>query len=720
MEASSSVMEGTTRVPVARYACESCKKRKTKCTRELPKCAACKPWPGPCNYSRQFPDAVAASSSPTTLQPASNNADSSLSARLDRIETMLQTLTVAVTKLIAASESNNITESKPGSSPSAAVAKPVIGTDKPCPPKPATTVIPPAISSLDEANTHLGSMLTTQSPPDHDQALALQNLSDLTDALTSFRLDMSLDLGPHDTRQYIIPDQQTGDEIIAKFTPLTLFASTFFHPPSPTLLTSILFSPSTSLPGWIIYVNYFLLSSPITASLFPHCIPHWRHNVRLALQNASLYLHPSRINIAAFTLLSFHGEDFAASPNTSWMLCSHLCRQAQALRLWEPATNNHDDDDEEREEERQRDLTLFWAIYNMEKCCALAFGRTQAGLEGVDVDTIEMPRWEWFKRFKPHLHERGFDEAKEVDTEFGGYIFLRNIELAKLTEKVLEFVGRAGDRNEEEREELKRRLGEWYRETDEMYERVIEKERGVFRSVRQERVMRLFGFTVKFRYLHVLIILTKGEVGGGEVRVESAREAIGILPMTVEGWDPVYNGVIWHLLYYPFTPFFVVFGHIVTNPKAPTVRSDLKLLQTVVEYIVALQPKLTLLRDLTVKLQKTAEIFLRLARRHVGEVSEPPLQADDVQLLPGFSETQSPQYSEQQMSTDQQEFSLDGIDVDRFLSWVPQPMGFPGDIDFGVAAENETAGEETGRGTKRPFEATFDWFSWENYYSDAI
>ncbi|KAK4178513.1 hypothetical protein QBC36DRAFT_385912 [Triangularia setosa] len=712
-------MEGTPQVAFARYACESCKKRKTKCSRELPKCAACKPWPGPCSYARQFPDSAAASSS-AMLEPANIFGSSSLPDRLDRIEATLQTLTAAVTKLLAASEAKSEQpQPKPESNPT---PKPPDEPDKPSPPKPTATIAPPAISSLDEANAHLGSLLPSHDHADH--SLALQNLTDLTNTLTSFRLDMSLDLGPHDSREYITPGPETGSLIISKFTPLTLFASPFFTPPSPSLLSSILFSPSSVPPGWVIYTNYFLLSSPITASLFPSCVPHWRHNVRLALQNASLYLHPSKVNIAAFTMLSFHGEDFAASPNTSWMLCSHLCRQAQALKLWE---GNGGDGGEE---ERQRDLTLFWAIYNMEKCCALTFGRTQAGplLEGVDIEKVEMPRREWFRSFKPHLHDVESDEVRGVDTEFGGYVFLRNVELAKLTERVLGYLGK-GEREEKEREGLKKQLGDWFKETDETFSRGIDKEKGAYNSVRKEKVMRLFGFTVKFRYLHIVIILTRDSPGDEGLRVESARRAIEILPMTVGGWDPVYNGVIWHLLYYPFTPFFVVFGHIVTNPRAATAQSDLRLLETVVEYITALQPLLTLLRDLTAKLQKTAEIFLRLARRHVNEAAgclPLPLNSTvqgDIQM-PAFPQDQDQAeqlHHQQEAIPNYQDFSLDGIDIDRFLSWVPQPMGFPGDIDFGAADGTTGAGEEQqqNRGTKRPFEATFDWFSWENYYADA-
>ncbi|CAP64577.1 uncharacterized protein PODANS_5_8520 [Podospora anserina S mat+] len=520
-----------------------------RCTRELPKCAACKPWPGPCNYARQFPDPVAApvaAPSSATLEPANIFVSSSLPDRLDRIEATLQTLTAAVTKLLAVTEAKSSQEPKPESNPA---AKQPDETDRSTRSKTTCTITPPAISSLDEANAHLGNIIPSHDDHDdhNDHSLALQNLTDLSNTLTSFRLDMSLDLGPHDNRQYIIPSLETGNLIISKFTPLTLFASPFFTPPSLRLLSTIIFSPGTVAPGWIIYANYFLLSSPITATLFPSSVPHWRHNVRLALQNASLYLHPSKVNIAAFTMLSFHGEDFAASPNVSWMLCSHLCRMAQALRLWEGGGA----EEGEGEEEKQRGLALFWAIYNMEKCCALTFGRSQVGLwEGVDVERVEMPRGEWFGGFRPHLTDQRRAKGVEgVDAEFGGYIFLRNVELAKLSGRVLEYLGK-GEGTEEEREVLKGRLAEWFRETDETFRRRVERERqggvpGAGVDVKREKVMRLYEFTVKFRYLHVLIILTKDSPGDRGLRVESARQAIGILPMTISGWDPVYNGVIW-------------------------------------------------------------------------------------------------------------------------------------------------------------------------------
>lgn len=62
-----------------------------------------------------------------------------------------------------------------------------------------------------------------------------------------------------------------------------------------------------------------------------------------------------------------------------------------------------------------------------------------------------------------------------MDVEFGGYIFLRNVELVKLSGRVLEYLGK-GEGIEEEREVLKGRLVEWFREMDEMFWRWVERE----------------------------------------------------------------------------------------------------------------------------------------------------------------------------------------------------------------------------------------------------
>ncbi|KAK3985610.1 hypothetical protein QBC44DRAFT_334717 [Cladorrhinum sp. PSN332] len=671
----------TPSVALARYACEFCKRKKIKCSRELPKCAACKPWSGSCNYYRQFPETI-------LLKPSANGQDSdpnSLTTRLDKIEARLETLTSAIDKLlfIAESQSSQFAPDQPATA--------------------APSIPPHSFSSLAEANLHLTSTSDRKETP-LDYEVAAENLQDLTDALTSFRLDVSVNLSDASTaihREYLVPSQDIGYHVMSKFRSLAQVTKAFFQIPSEDLLHQIIFSPSEAPPGWVIFVNYYLLATPAT-STDPGLVIMWRWNVRLALQNASLYLVPSHINVNAFMLLSFHGEDFAASPNSSWMLSSQTCLQAKALTLHHPAPGLEYDD-------RQRQLCQFWSLFNLEKQCALAFGRPSL-LPTYQYCHVEMPSFEYLCQFRPCLNNVFEPAESPTSSTFGAHIFLWNIELAKHTGMIMDFLS-SGNDSHVGREALRRQLDGWYQQTNKTFTFSLD-------SSDPSR-NRLFQFTIKFRYLHMLIILLPKD---SSLRISSAREAIQILLATITTWDPIYNGVIWHLLYYPFTPFFVVFGHIINNSESPDVQKDLELLGSVVGYFGDIQTRLTLLGELTLRLQRTAEVFYRLALKHTGRRSSvsyyPPAKRQFRQQELG---------SENNIAWTGDEFSFDDVDIDKLMSWVPEDIVVPEGFNSGIWNDSTTAVQGEGiketsssaQGQKRPFETAFDWFSWESYNWDV-
>lgn len=62
------------------------------------------------------------------------------------------------------------------------------------------------------------------------------------------------------------------------------------------------------------------------------------------------------------------------------------------------------------------------------------------------------------------------------------------------------------------------------------------------------REMNLGIHSNKFQYLHILILLLKGDESS-DLRLSCAREAISLLPYLVSNWGSVYNGVIWYEAY---------------------------------------------------------------------------------------------------------------------------------------------------------------------------
>jgi hypothetical protein len=61
----------------------------------------------------------------------------------------------------------------------------------------------------------------------------------------------------------------------------------------------------------------------------------------------------------------------------------------------------------------------------------------------------------------------------------------------------------------------------------------------------QLREMSLGISTMNFEYLHVFMVLTRGDASCVGSRLEAAREAISLLPSMVSNWMSIYNPMTW-------------------------------------------------------------------------------------------------------------------------------------------------------------------------------
>lgn len=210
--------------------------------------------------------------------------------------------------------------------------------------------------------------------------------------------------------------------------------------PPDDLLQRVIFEPQhVSQSAWIVTINFVLYAmhskeTEHASSSMSVLAPSFRNNARLALDDANVYLSPSEANIQALLLLASHGDEFA-SPNLSWMLLGHACRQAQALGLHQP--------DSEDEGTRQRQLCLFWALFMVDKSCALAFGRPcflPTRLYG--EDGCEMPDDEHLQKYRPHLG--GMEQAGRMSV-FGMHFFKQSLEMARVAGRILDLYPRGSD-----------------------------------------------------------------------------------------------------------------------------------------------------------------------------------------------------------------------------------------------------------------------------------
>ncbi|KAK5995689.1 putative transcriptional regulatory C11D3.07c-like protein [Cladobotryum mycophilum] len=640
----------------------------------------------------------------------------SIQQRLDRIEASLGQITSILDRLVKLSENSH------GSRTAAAAALPGPG-HRPGPPKETVQSNPepersqepsPASSNLFYTMSQTSHDLSTlQNYPEHE--VASRELRGLLDSLKSFEI---VGDGPEisEGSQYYIPDKQTGYTLIGHILHVADLGSVLFKQPTDEVVRQVIFEPSrVKSKAWLLYINYTMVAIATSAKdqFEPHLVNALRWNTRLALNNSSIFLEPSELNIQALMLAALHGEDFAA-PNLSWMLIGHACQQAKAL-LATMATEDFGS--------QQRRLCLFWSLFSVDKSCSLAFGRP-VFLPASLFKAIPLPDIRYLLRFNPHQDKAASHDAKDPVSTFGGNVFLQNIALAILTSRISDFLH--GEGPEEERKSLMSQLDNWHRNTEELLYSAVEGERA-FASERGLHEMSLGILSCKFQYLHLLILLTEKSPQHAKVRTISAREAISILPQMVSNWSQVYNGIIWQSLYYPFTPFFVLFQRIIQDPMAGETKEDLGLLASTVAYFTSMASQVSALGPLVRKLEQTAEVLLKLAQRHV--MVSASKQEDQMQQNTGpisFSGSLPPSTLGDQPALagmDQLNMSsfLEDIDMDSLISWLPQGMGSElelstqGDGPMDMSTNN-SGGEGEPRGQKRPFESAFDWFSWDTQF----
>lgn len=213
-------------------------------------------------------------------------------------------------------------------------------------------------------------------------------------------------------------------------------AEVLFITPSEEILLSAIFNPAT-VPqrAWVVYINFILLSLLQHDVSQADIVENLKKNTNLALNDFRIFLEPSETNIQALMLLGCHGEQYA-SPNLSWMLVGHACRQAQAVGLHSLKSDAY--------EQRQRRLALFWSLFSVDKSCSLAFGRPML-LPTAIYEYVPLPDFQYLLKYHPHRKEPVQTENGPIASTFGAHFFIQGMKLAKLTGAVLDFLANPGN-----------------------------------------------------------------------------------------------------------------------------------------------------------------------------------------------------------------------------------------------------------------------------------
>ncbi|EHK47021.1 hypothetical protein TRIATDRAFT_46040, partial [Trichoderma atroviride IMI 206040] len=607
-----------------------------RCSREIPKCAACRPWPGECVYHRQNPIAQSDKKCSVTSLQYSKGVDQRLSRVEKALETLSETINTSLNKN-ADSEPPSITTKSHEAAPS----------HQP----PAEAFESPELT-LDDSHSfaYLGEALT------------------LSDFLQNVQL-----------------------------------AEVLFITPSEETLLNAIFNPAIlSQRAWIVYINFILLSLLQHDASQADIVENLKKNTNLALNDFRIFLEPSETNIQALMLLGCHGEQYA-SPNLSWMLVGHACRQAQAVGLHSLKGGSY--------EQRQRRLTLFWSLFSVDKSCSLAFGRPML-LPTAIYENVPLPDFQYLLKYHPHRKEPIQTEDGLITSSFGAHYFIHEMQLARMTGAALDFL--ANPTKSVVHHNLIAQLQSWDSVTNELLLKAIDTE-SASSTANQLQEMMIGIRAMRFQYFHIIILLLRKDENNKELRTQAARDAIELLPGLVSNSTHVYNGLVWCLLYYPFTPFFTIFGHIIKHPSSPTVNQDLELLNRTATYFNSMK-RLRSLPEASSKLERTALVFYNLARfitsrEHAGS---------SVQSIEStIATTSSEDTPVQEMDILSREVDFESY-TDAFMAYVSdqdstaQP-GFD-NIDIENILGCLESDDAPHRTRKRSFESTLDWFSWDSHY----
>ncbi|KAG8666561.1 hypothetical protein FPOAC1_011371 [Fusarium poae] len=623
---------------VARYACDYCRQKKFRCTREFPKCGACKPWPGPCNYSRDIPNT--GTSSTTTAALASGQKPDDIQFRLQNLETAIQGLTDIVNKAVVAINEISSISMKDNNA-----IIPTTSADNDDQSSRLSVGKQNSFAVLDDATNSVHRVTRSLHPSlQQSAATELQFLStSLTTAVDDNRLRRD---------SFYVPPRPQGYQLIGKFLESVCLGDAFFVAPSEEQVIQVIFDPERVLrKAWIVYIDYMILA--MLSEDQSTEAKGFRNNVKLALNDSKIFLEPHLVHLQALILLAIHGEDYA-SPSLSWMLVGHACRQAEALGLH--LSNNLDF------ETYQRRLSLFWMLFAVEKSCSLAFGRPSL-LPSNAFPKVELPQLGHLTRFQPRSEST---DGQGLSSVFGAHMFLARMKLARLTGDVLDLINSAavGSR----RDQLKMDLIEWQTQTKQLLNGILDAERASSSS-NQLREMSLGMSTMNFEYLHIFMVLTRADASCVDSRLDAAREAISLLPSLFQLLAPLCERLknvanVFHRLV-----VILVDGH-------GTSEQD---------------------KDLTQSTSDGNALDVSNLDNYAVKTFE------DIQVELG-DET--------------------GVDLRQYLEWLPADVftveSVPlGDVSAGVMASetlnNFVTGvqEDGSRGTKRPFDVMFDWFSWD-------
>ena len=129
---------------------------------------------------------------------------------------------------------------------------------------------------------------------------------------------------------------------------------------------------------------------------------------------------------------------------------------------------------------------------------------------------------------------------------------------------------------------------------------------------------------VSFQYHYHCCVLLRSHTKWRHNCIEHSREALSLLADLVSDSNEVYNSVIWALLYCSFTPFFVLFGDVLSKGDGTTKQLSLDAMEKLPAFMEKMSPR----HSQAGKLYHISMSLVQQAKSILADKQEPE-QVDD-------------------------------------------------------------------------------------------
>ncbi|KIW99154.1 uncharacterized protein Z519_00817 [Cladophialophora bantiana CBS 173.52] len=331
-----------------------------------------------------------------------------------------------------------------------------------------------------------------------------------------------------------------------------------------------------------------------------------RRNLWLALNDARLLLEPSEANIHALILLAVDVEEFT-NPSLCWMLVTNACRMLQALGVRHRRFDSRTQD---------RRVVMFWHLNLVDIGLALIFGRPPTFHRAMARE-IPLPTLSQLLSFQPHVTPAG------APALFGAHYTHQMFLLSRVMADIWYRLHEETTPNDRNIESTKQDLESWYRQTQRILEAAAMAEKP-FLNANNAASIDLSLCSVGFQYEYLFILLARSSTQMRAQCIESSKRMLRLLQNMVADSEAPSDGMAWHLLCGPFTPFLDLFGELISNGKGES--DENKEALAAMENLPVFLGKMSPRSSLAAKLEQVALVLVQHARyvthpraRRIGE-----------------------------------------------------------------------------------------------------